>query len=50
MQPSAHHVMDVDRGEAPPPMSLEDSVANMAVIDAIFAAAETGAWVEIGRG
>ncbi len=35
------------RGEAPPPMSLEESVANMEVIDAIFRAAETGEWATI---
>jgi len=36
------------RGEAPPAMSLEDSVANMRVIDAAFRAADTGAWVALG--
>ncbi|MFO1035417.1 MAG: Gfo/Idh/MocA family oxidoreductase [Geminicoccaceae bacterium] len=31
----------------PPPVSLENSVANMKVIDACFRAAETGAWVAL---
>ena len=31
-------------GIAPFPISLEDSVANMSVIDAIFRSAESGAW------
>jgi predicted dehydrogenase len=35
------------RGEAPPAMTLEESVANMRVIDAVFRAAETGAWVPL---
>jgi predicted dehydrogenase len=29
-----------------PPVPLEDSLRNMAVIDAIFRAAETGQWEE----
>jgi len=32
------------RGEAPFPMSLEDSVANMSVIDALFRSAASGTW------
>ena len=37
------------RGEAPQPMTLEDSVANMAVIDAVFRAGETADWAMIER-
>ncbi len=36
------------REGTPPPVPLEDSVKNMRVIDAVFRAAETGAWVEVG--
>jgi predicted dehydrogenase len=32
------------RAGTPPPVPLEDSVRNMAVIDAVFRAAETGKW------
>ncbi len=32
------------RGERNPPMTLEDSVQNMAVIDALFRSAESGQW------
>jgi predicted dehydrogenase len=32
------------RGGTPPPVPLEDSVKNMAVIDAVFRAAESGRW------
>lgn len=32
------------RGERNPPMTLEDSVRNMAVIDALFRSAESGRW------
>ena len=38
------------RGEAAPAMTLEDSLANMQVIDAIFASADTGGWVRVGAG
>lgn len=31
------------------PMTLEDSIGNMAVIDAVFRSAETGGWVSLGR-
>lgn len=31
-----------------PPVPLEDAIKNMAVIDAIFRSAETGAWEEVG--
>jgi predicted dehydrogenase len=34
------------REGSPPPVPLEDSLKNMAVIDAIFQSAETGRWVE----
>lgn len=37
------------RGEAPPPISLEDSTANMAVIDAIFRAGETAQWTPVEK-
>ncbi len=37
------------REGTPPPVPLEDSVKNMRVIDAVFRAGETGAWVEVGR-
>jgi predicted dehydrogenase len=30
----------------PPPVPLEDSLRNMAVIDAVFRAGETGRWEE----
>ncbi len=33
------------RSRTPPPVPLEDSVKNMAVIDAVFQAAATGQWV-----
>jgi predicted dehydrogenase len=32
------------RGEAPVPVSLEDAIGNMAVIDALFRSAESGRW------
>lgn len=32
------------------PLPLEDSVANLAVIEAIRASAEQGRWVEVGVG
>ncbi len=35
----------LEGGEIPVP--LEDAIANMAVIEAVFRAAETGAWVEV---
>ncbi len=38
------HFARAVRGIEPFPISLEDSIANMAVIDAIFRSAETGAW------
>jgi predicted dehydrogenase len=34
------------RQGGPPPVPLEDSLQNMAVIDAVFRSAETGQWVE----
>jgi predicted dehydrogenase len=34
--------------DAPVPTPLDDAVANMRVIDAVFASARTGAWVELG--
>ena len=36
------------REGTPVPVPLEDSVRNMAVIDAVVRAAETGAWVKVG--
>lgn len=38
------------RGERTPPMTLEDSVRNMAVIDALFRSAESGRWESPGAG
>ena len=38
------------RDGTPPPVSLEDSVRNMAVIDAVFRAAESGRWEAVGKG
>jgi len=35
---------DAVRGLGPVPVSLEDAIANMAVIDAVFRSAETGRW------
>jgi predicted dehydrogenase len=35
------------REGTPPPVPLEDSVKNMRVIDAVFQAAEMGAWVKV---
>ena len=35
------------RGGLPAPISLEDSLANMRTIDAVFKSAETGAWVDV---
>lgn len=32
------------------PLPLEDSVANLEVIEAILASAEQGGWVEVGVG
>ncbi|HEX3479027.1 MAG TPA: Gfo/Idh/MocA family oxidoreductase [Kofleriaceae bacterium] len=34
--------------DTPVPAPLDDAVANMRVIDAVFASARTGAWVELG--
>ncbi len=39
----------VRRG-TPPPVPLEDALANMAVLDAVFRAAETGRWEEVDAG
>lgn len=36
------------REGTPPPVPLEDSVKNMAVIDALFRAAESGRWESVG--
>ncbi|HEX7041334.1 MAG TPA: Gfo/Idh/MocA family oxidoreductase [Trueperaceae bacterium] len=36
--------------DRPVPLPLEDSVANLAVIEAIRASAEQGRWVEVGVG
>lgn len=36
------------RGRGAVPVPLEDAIANMAVIDALFRSAETGAWVRVG--
>jgi len=36
------------RGEAECEFPLEDSIANMRVVDALFRSADTGQWVEIG--
>lgn len=33
-----------------PPVSLEDGIRNMEVIDAIFRSGRTGGWEEVGRG
>ena len=33
----------------PVPVSLEEGIANMAVIEAVFRAAETGQWVSVER-
>jgi predicted dehydrogenase len=41
----AEHFSRAVRGVAPFPVTLEDSIANMAVIDALFRSAETHAWV-----
>ncbi len=35
------------RGEREPVTSLENSVANMAVLDAIFKSAQSGAWEKV---
>jgi len=35
---------DAVRGRGPVPLTLEDSIANMAVIDALFLSAESGRW------
>ena len=35
-------------GDEPPVMTLEDSVANMATIDAVFRSAESGDWERLG--
>jgi predicted dehydrogenase len=34
--------------DTPVPTPLDDAVANMRVIDAVFASARTGGWVELG--
>ena len=36
-------------GEAPVPVSLEDALANMAVIEALFQSAESGQWVSLSE-
>jgi len=36
------------REGTPPPVSLEDSVKNMSVIDAVFRAADSGKWEAVG--
>ena len=38
------------RGEGELPMTLEDSVANMMVLDALFQSAESGQWACIAVG
>ena len=40
----ADHFSDAVRGVGQVPVTLEDAIANMAVIDALFRSAETGAW------
>jgi predicted dehydrogenase len=37
------------QGGTPVPVSLEEGIANMAVIEAVFRAAETGQWVSVER-
>jgi predicted dehydrogenase len=37
------------RQESPSPAALHDAVSNMKVLDGVFAAAKTGAWVQIQR-
>ena len=36
---------DAVRGRGPVPVAIEDAIANMAVIDAVFRSAESGRWV-----
>ena len=37
------------RSGSPAPTPIEDGIANMAVIDALFSSEKSGGWVEIGR-
>jgi predicted dehydrogenase len=46
MQGDAFSKAILEDGEVPVP--LEDGIANMAVIEAIFSSAETGGWVKVG--
>jgi predicted dehydrogenase len=46
MQGDAFSKAILENGEVPVP--LEDGIANMAVIEAIFRSAETGGWVNVG--
>ncbi|HWG20362.1 MAG TPA: Gfo/Idh/MocA family oxidoreductase [Terracidiphilus sp.] len=47
MQGDAFSMAILEGTEVPVP--LEDGIANMAVIEAVFRSAETGGWVEVGR-
>jgi len=47
MQGDAFSRAILEGGEVPVP--LEDAIANMAVIEAVFKSAETGGWVEVQR-
>jgi predicted dehydrogenase len=38
---------DAVRGVGPVPVSLEDAIANMEVIDAVFRSADSGAWEKV---
>ena len=40
----ADRFADAVRGRGPVPVGLEDAIANMAVLDALFRAAESGRW------
>jgi predicted dehydrogenase len=46
MQGDAFSKAILDAGEVPVP--LEDAIANMRVIEAVFKSAETGSWIELG--
>ena len=43
----AEHFSDAVRGVGQVPVTLEDAIANMAVIDALFRSADTGAWESV---